>query len=256
VLLRSLLPSLALLLVCAPARADFVAGKIVLDGREVTVSWNDGDSFSFKQGKGRRKRARLLDVNTLENFGPVHRWGTWNAWELYVLSDEAAKVAAAKAWKCTSSESPDGYGRLLVRCPDLARELVKQGQAMVFAVDAPPAKDLVALQADAQKRKAGIWLKGVPPLLISSAHSVLEGKGYNRVVDTRTGKASVVEHEEAFETCDQVCTGTGPDASCLLFVPFKRRYTDPPPCVTDPKVLPRPPRVVDPRLKQEPAKPK
>jgi endonuclease YncB( thermonuclease family) len=249
---RSLILVLALLFVAAPARAEFVDGSIVLDGREISVSWNDGDSFSFRQGRGRRKRARLVDVNTLENYGPVHRWGDWSAWELFTLSLEPARFAASKAWKCTSAEGSDGYGRLLVRCPDLARELVKQGQAMVFAVDSPASKDLLAAQKDAQKKRAGMWKKGVPPRLITSVHSVLEGKGYNRIVDTKTGRAEAVEHDEAFETCDQVCTGDGKDASCLLFVPFKRRYSDPPPCLTDPRIKPRPPRVVDPRLKAEP----
>ena len=94
----------------------------------------------------------------------------------------------------------------------------------------------------AQKRKAGMWAKGVPPRLITSAHSVVEGKGYNRVVDTATGKAEIVEHQETFETCDQVCAGEGESASCFVYVPFKRRYKDPPPCISDPKVPPRPPR--------------
>ncbi|MGC4122474.1 MAG: thermonuclease family protein [Myxococcales bacterium] len=131
-----------------------------------------------------------------------------------------------------------------MRCPDLARELVQQGLAMVFAVDAAASKDLLSAQAQAQKKKAGMWKKGVPPRLISSAHSVLEGKGYNRIVDTKTGQATAEEHAEAFETCDQICTSEGRDASCLMFVPFKRRYTDPPACLTDPRLAPRPPRVV------------
>lgn len=249
---RSLTLTLVLLSVAMPARAEFVQGTLVLDGQELHVSWNDGDSFSFKKGRGRRNRARLQDFNTLENYGPVHRWGGWSAWELYALSLEPAKIAASKRWRCTSTKGSDAYGRLLVRCPDLARELVKQGQAMVFAVDAAPAKDLLSLQRDAQKAKAGMWRKGVPPLLITSAHSVLEGKGYNRIVDTKTGEATAVGHGEAFETCDQVCTGAGGDASCLLYVPFKRRYAAPPPCLTDRRLAPRPPRVVDPRPKAEP----
>ncbi len=252
---RSFLLALCLALVLLPplsARAEFLEGTIVLDGQQRTVSWNDGDSFSFREGRRGRRRARLVDVNTLENFGPVHQWGSWSRIELYALSLQPGRLAASRTWKCTSGPSVDGYGRLLVRCPDLARELVKRGQAMVFAVDAPASPDLLAAQRLAQKRKLGMWRKGVPPRLITSAHSVLEGKGYNRVVDTRTGKAEAVDHAEAYETCEKVCVGQGKDASCLVFVPFKRRYEDVPACLTDPKIQPLPPRPSAARPKPQP----
>jgi endonuclease YncB( thermonuclease family) len=241
---RFALPLLGLCLL-APALAgagEFVPGELVLDGHRVGVKWNDGDSFAITEGPLRKKKARLMDVNTLEDYGPVHRWGEWTRWQLFALAMESASVSASQAWSCTTSGAPDRYGRLLVRCPALARELVRQGQAMVFAVDATPPAELVAVQREAQKRGAGMWRKGVPPLIVSGAHSALEGKGYDRVVDTRTGETRVIAHDLAYETCQDVCVGEGKEQSCLVYVPFKKRYRDPPPCLTNPKIAPLPAR--------------
>ena len=53
----------------AAARAgNFVDGELVIDGQRVGVRWNDGDSFAFTDGPYRKKRARLMDVNALENY--------------------------------------------------------------------------------------------------------------------------------------------------------------------------------------------
>jgi endonuclease YncB( thermonuclease family) len=233
------------LLLCAPAWAGrFLDGELVVDGQKVAVRWNDGDSFGFTDGPLAGKRARLMDVNALENYGPVHRWGDWSRWELYQLSLMSAETAVQQAWTCTVTDRPDRFGRLLVRCPGLARELVRQGHAMVFAIDDPPRPDLLAAQRDAQKRGAGMWKKGVPSKIVSGAHSSLEGEGegYDRIVDTRTGRAQAVKHSNAYETCEDVCVGQGKGASCLVYVPFRRRYRDPPPCLTNPKVEPLPPQ--------------
>lgn len=241
---RALLAPLAVALLLPGLAGASERGAIVLDGERREVRWNDGDSFGFEGpggGKRDRQRARVTDYNTLENFGPVHRWGGWDRWELFELSQQASKVAAAKAWACTSSGAPDKYGRLLVRCPELAKELVRQGHAMVFAVGGAAPEDLLALQKDAQRRKAGMWRKGVPSRVVSGAHSETEGEGYDRVVDTATGVAEARAHERTYETCDEVCVGEGAEAACYVYVPFKRRYRDPPPCLTDPKVKPRPP---------------
>jgi endonuclease YncB( thermonuclease family) len=238
-----LLVPLVALCVASTARADFVSGELILDGSRISVSWNDGDSFRVSDGALKKTRARLADVNALENYGPVHRWGGWNRWELYSLSQQSARVCVSQAWTCTTLAAPDRYGRKLVRCPALARELVKLGQAMVFAVDEPARPELVLAQKDAQRRGAGMWNKGVPSRLISGAHSALEfdgGKGYDRIVDTATGKAEAVPHSRAYETCEDVCVGEGKDESCLVYVPFKRRYHEPPPCLTNPRIEPRP----------------
>jgi endonuclease YncB( thermonuclease family) len=233
----------ALLVLSALAQAGtFHSGELVLDGEKVAVSWNDGDSFRIESGERRKTRARLMDVNTLESYGPVHRWGSWGRWELYALSLESAKICAAKSWACTSEGKPDRFGRTLVRCPALAKELVRLGHAMVFAVDAPAPPELVLLQRQAQRQGAGMWKNGVPPRIVSGAHSSLEGAGYDRIVDTRTGKAEAVAHQKAYETCEEVCVGEGKGEACLVYVPFKRRYRDPPPCLTNPRVSPKPPQ--------------
>ena len=149
-----------------------------------------------------------------------------------------------KPWTCTITGRPDRYGRALVRCPELARTLVRRGHAMVFALDEPPPSDLVALQLDAQRRKVGMWRLGVPSLIVTGVHSVLEGegRGYDRVVSTRSGRARALAHSSAYETCEDVCVGTGQDESCLVYVPFRRRYREPPPCLTDPRISPIPPQ--------------
>jgi hypothetical protein len=50
-------------------------GTIVLNGEKVQVNWTDGDSFKIKEGKFKGAGTRLQGFNTLEAYGPVHRWG-------------------------------------------------------------------------------------------------------------------------------------------------------------------------------------
>ena len=42
---------------------------LVLDGKELNVYWDDGDTFEFRE-HGRKTRARLRGFNTLESYGP------------------------------------------------------------------------------------------------------------------------------------------------------------------------------------------
>jgi micrococcal nuclease len=233
-----IVPALLAVLVAIPARAGgFVEGALLVDGMRVAVTWNDGDSFRFNDGPMTGERARLSDVNALESYGPVHRWGSWSRWELYQLSQRSAYVCASQAWSCSTVGHADRFGRHLVRCPGLAKELVRLGHAMVFAVDEPPCSELVATQRDAQRRGAGMWKKGVPPRIVSGAHAANEfsegSKAYERIVDTATGKADAVAHSRTYETCEEVCTGEGAEKACLVYVPFRRRYHDPPPCLTE-----------------------
>jgi micrococcal nuclease len=244
---RFLAALLALALPATAGAGSFYPGSLVLDGEEIQVSWNDGDSFRIEGGARQKTRARLMDVNTLESYGPVHRWGKWGRWELYALAQESAKICAAKSWTCTTDGKPDRFGRLLVRCPALAKELVRLGHAMVFAVDAPAVPALVQAQKEAQRQAAGMWRMGVPPRIVTGAHSSLEGAGYDRVVDTRSGAAEAVAHQRVYETCEEVCVGLGKDEACFVYVPFKRRYREPPPCLTNPRVSPRPPQKAPPK---------
>lgn len=230
-LLLPLLPS------PASARAAHGApGAVVLDGVQVAVRWVDGDTFRVAEGPFRGVSARVTGFDTLETWGPVHRWGRWAPEELLAIARGSGAHAAARTWACRRDGGRDGYGRLLVACPDLARALVTAGEALVFAIDAPPDPALLAAQRDAQRRGAGIWAKGVPAVIVASAHSADEqGRGrrggYDRVVDVRTGVARAVPHARRYAVCEEVCAGEGEGRSCFLYVPPARRYRDRPECL-------------------------
>lgn len=213
-------------------------GALFLNDVKTDVVWTDGDSFKIKSGEYKGHGTRLQRYNTLEAFGPVHSWGTWTPRELYDIAKASSSVAASQEWHCTTDGKVDGYKRLLIDCPEGAKEMIKTGHAMVYAVEgAKPDPELLKVQADAQKRKVGMWAKGVPKGIVSSIHSKGEdGEGsekeaYNRVVDTRTGEAHVRKHDETYETCQTVCEDTEGDKSCMVYVPFKRRYGGKPDCL-------------------------
>jgi endonuclease YncB( thermonuclease family) len=132
-------------------------GVIYLNGHATVVRWSDGDSFRFKSGEYDDNGVRLQRYNTLESFGPVHRWGTWTGQELYGIAKSSRFVASEKDWHCTTDGSRDGYGRVLVDCPDVAEHMVQQGHAHVFAIDTAADPDLLKLQATAQENGVGIW---------------------------------------------------------------------------------------------------
>jgi hypothetical protein len=175
-------------------------------------------------------------VNALESFGPVHRWGGLPATFYLSIAKQSAAVAAAASVRCDSEGRPDGYGRLLVVCPEVAEALVRAGHAMVFAVDGPADRRLVTLQQEAQRLGVGMWAGGAPPLLPTSLHSAdepdLGARGaYDRVADTRTGVTEVRPHRRVYRTCEEVCVGEGADRACMTYVPFARRYRDRPACL-------------------------
>lgn len=208
---------------------------VVVDGAPRAVRWVDGDTFRLLDGPQAGRPARLHGFNTLESYGPVHRWGEWRPEELLAAAKEATRVARAGEWHCELRAGEDRYGRLLVDCPDLARALVDAGLAMVFAVGEPPDEALVAAQRAAQARGAGMWRKGVPPLLPSSLHSAdepdLPDGAYDRIVDTRTGATEARRHERTYRACQEVCVGERDDRACMIYVPFARRYRDRPACL-------------------------
>ncbi|MEW5741859.1 MAG: thermonuclease family protein [Myxococcota bacterium] len=212
-------------------------GALLLNGEYTEVRWTDGDSFKVKSGKWKGRGTRLSGYNTLEAFGPVHRWGAWKPQELYVLAKSLAQVAAKGTWTCTTDGRADGYGRLLVLCPDLALELIRQGHAMAYAVDgAAPLEGALEAQAEAMKEKRGMWEKGRVNGVVSSLHSVgeegsKEPQAYNRVVDTRTGQALKRAHSKTYAVCEEVCEETDGETSCMVYVPFERRYRNKPPCL-------------------------
>lgn len=229
------------LLLAAPATSaragddDGHRGKqtIVLDGLVERVNWNDGDSFRILRGARDGEKARLVGYNTLESYGPVHFWGAFTGWDLYHTHKDATLLAKSEPWECTSSGKADGYGRILVVCPELRKRLIASGLAHIYAYgDEVPDPDLVKLQFQAQNERKGMWAKGIPRTIVTSVHSIDEpssgdddAKGprtesYNRVCDTQTGKTFAVAHTTIFKTCDVFCYG----GSCLLYVPFKERY--------------------------------
>ncbi len=231
---------LAVAVFAAPALAGGKkpGGSITLNGEATSVRWSDGDSFHILSGPHKGRGTRLTGYNSLESYGPVHRWGEWTAKELYAIAKSSAQVAAAKEWTCTTDGKVDGYQRLLIDCPLLAVEMVRQGHGLAYAVEgAKAAPAVLEAQAEAQREGRGLWKKGVVKGVVTSVHSVGEdgdeadAVAYNRVVDTRTGEALKRRHEKRYATCEEVCETTDGDTSCMTFVPFKQRYKDKPDCL-------------------------
>ena len=204
---------------------------LVLDGELERINWNDGDSFRIVKGKREGQKARLVGYNTPESYGPVHFWGEFNGWDIYHVHKAATDLAKSEPWECTSDGKADGYGRILVTCPELRKRLVREGLAHVYAYKDEPDPELIALQLEAQNERRGMWAKGIPRGIVTSVHSMDEkeddddGKGprtasYNRVCDTRTGKTYTLEHTAIYKPCDVFCYA----GSCLVYVPFDSRY--------------------------------
>ncbi len=212
----------------APA-ARVISPAIVLDGQPILVDWDDGDTFSSPLGDGERLKARLSGYNTLESYGPVHRWGEWTAPELYSIAKRAGERASTEIWECTTLPGGGGYGRELVDCPELRKAMLREGWAHVFLAgdetQAPP--ENLEAQREAQEARRGIWRKGVPTGIITSLHSLDEKdqeKTYNRIADTSTGVADKHWHAETYRSCQEVCDETS--ASCMIYVPYRERYGD------------------------------
>jgi endonuclease YncB( thermonuclease family) len=235
--------AVAVLAVAAPAAARPPAraarrprAVVVLDGAAVPVRWSDGDTFRVLGGAHAGRLARLEGVNALETYGPVHRFGTAGPAALLAVARAAAGVAAAAGGRCEALGHQDRFGRLLVRCPDAAAALVRSGHAMAYGVEGPPPPELVALQRDAQRARAGIWAGGVPPRIPTSVHSAGEADlgprgAYDRLCDTLTGVTVAEPHARVYRTCEEVCFGEGADRACMTYVPYERRYRRRPFCL-------------------------
>lgn len=216
----------------APAAPEGFDSTITLDGQIVAVQWEDGDTLRFPPAGpgGKTRTARLAGYNTLESYGPVHRWGQWTPAELHAVAKEAGVKAGGGQWACRKLDGGGGYGRELVDCPELRAMMLREGYGHVFAVgDAADPADL-ALQQEAIARGRGMWAKGAPKGLVTSLHSADEnsgrsderpGKGaYNRVLDLSTGQAPERPHADTYGVCQEVCM----DDSCMLYVPYEQRY--------------------------------
>ena len=198
-------------------------GLIMLDGVEKTVIWDDGDTFAFMGEDGKKVKARLNGLNTLESYGPVHQWGDWTEAELFGIAKDCAGFAAAQKWNCTDTKKGGGYGRVLVDCPDFRKAILEAGLAHPFSIDAPaPQEDIEAMKI-AVEGKQGLWAKGFPQHLITSSHSQDEKPdkdAYNRICKTETGQCDKVTHTDVYDVCQKVCQ----DDSCMTYVPYKKRY--------------------------------
>ncbi|MBM4342434.1 MAG: nuclease [Deltaproteobacteria bacterium] len=199
--------------------------RVFLNGVPAPVFFNDGDSFTVLGGTLEGTKARLAGFNTLESFGPVHRWGNWSPHELYITAKMATLNARRGVWHCHSELNRDGYGRILWTCPDLIIDQIRKGLAHAMTVTEEPApKDQLEAMAAAQAERRGIWAHGIPEFILTSTHSNDEGypgATYNRLVSTRTGASRKWLHKDNYRDCQEVCHETG---SCMVHVHFSKRY--------------------------------
>jgi endonuclease YncB( thermonuclease family) len=235
-----ILTSLFCLGLGASAAAESSQTSVTLDGEKLGVFFNDGDSFRTVKPYSKLK-VRIVDYNTLESYGPVHKWGEWTPWELYDLSKKATETAKAGSWTCERLRDRDGkaledhYGRNLIRCSDLAQKLISEGLAHAFFMnEADVIPELMEVQRKAIAEKRGMWAKGTPRKLMTSVHSADESpdkpdwQAYNRAVDPVTGIAAKIEHSDTYGVCAEACV----EDSCMIYVPFKSRYgKDRPECM-------------------------
>jgi endonuclease YncB( thermonuclease family) len=189
-------------------RAAEPRSRVILNGKLIQVTFNDGDTFRALSSEG--TKGRLEGFNTLESYGPVHQWGTWTEKELYVMAKLATMHARRGVWECESDGKVDTYGRMLVKCPKLGEELVRRGLAHVLTVgDEPGDPILVKAQREAIAARRGLWSHGVPDYILTSIHSVEEdtdGTGtYNRLVSTEDGHSLKWKHQNRYDECSKVC---------------------------------------------------
>lgn len=185
--------------------------RVSINGRVVPVSFNDGDSFRVRGGEYDGNQCRLGGFNTLESFGPGHFWGDWHPYELYTIAKLATYNARRGSWHCFTDGTRDGYGRLLVECPDLIMDALSRGYAHIYTTDDTPSRpEYIRAQDEAIRFRRGMWAHGVPGYVMTSVHSFDEDTSrewhYNRLVSTRDGHSESYRHRETYSECDWVCS--------------------------------------------------
>lgn len=212
------------------ATAYHYSTPVNLDGKDIFVYFNDGDTFQF-QDNNKKASARLQGFNALESYGPVHQWGKWTSEELYENAQKATQNARSGHWHCHTSGAADKYGRVLANCPDLAQDQIRKGLAHAMFVEKNDYnQELLDIQKQAVLSKTGMWKKGAPDFILTSAHSPaekeLQGKAYDRFVSVLDGHSIVRNHANAYQTCEIV--KYSPDdtqtASSIVYIPFDKRY--------------------------------
>lgn len=205
----SVLAGLGMCMLAGPSEAQPLT-RVVLNGQPTPVFFSDGDSFGIRGGPFSGSNTRMTGYNTLESFGPVHRWGDWHGKELYVNAKMATLNARRGEWTCTTDGDKDGYGRILVHCPGLAEDQIRKGYAHVMTVtDKGGEPAYIEAQREAQAEKRGMWAHGIPDYVLTSIHSAEEdtsGRGsYNRLVSTLDGHSLKWKHEDRYQECEDVC---------------------------------------------------
>jgi endonuclease YncB( thermonuclease family) len=206
--------------------------RVFLNGVPTPVYFNDGDSFRVLSGPMQGTKTRLAGYNTLESFGPVHMFGEWRPYEMYVIAKMATLNARRGTWHCESDMQRDGYGRMLWRCPDLIKDQVTKGLAHAYSVNEEPADpEVLAWQRLAQSQRRGMWAKGIPEFIVTSLHSLSEDptrdKHYNRAVSALDGHSAPWTHADTYDECQKVCFETSrvsPESALAL---AKRLLGDP-----------------------------
>lgn len=201
------------LLASAPAQPRASAdgwSRVFLNGVAVAVSFNDGDSFRVQSGEFSGSQCRLGGFNTLESFGPAHQWGSFHPYELYINAKMATFNGRRGTWHCTADGTRDGYGRLLVDCPDLAISQIAHGYAHAYQVDDTPSRpEYIRAQEEAIRARRGMWAHGVPDYVMTSIHSASEDPSrefhYNRLISTRDGHTESIRHHDSYSECEWVC---------------------------------------------------
>jgi endonuclease YncB( thermonuclease family) len=181
-----------------------------INGHLTTVHFNDGDSFRPVDGEYHGQQCRLGGFNALESYGPVHQWGDWHPYELYIISKTATRVAQRGRWHCFTDGTADSYGRLLLDCPDLAVGLIGRGDALAMQIDDTPSRpEYLRAQQAAIEARRGMWAHGVPAFVMTSVHSFDEdierSEHYNRRLSTLDGHTESMAHSDRYDVCQWVC---------------------------------------------------
>ncbi|MCS6856651.1 MAG: thermonuclease family protein [Sandaracinaceae bacterium] len=184
--------------------------RVFLNGIPIPVSFNDGDSFRIQAGEYQGSQCRLAGFNALESFGPAHQWGSWHPYELYVIAKMATLRARRGVWHCFTEGKRDGYGRLLVECPDLVVSMLREGLAHAYQPDDTPARpEYLRAQQEAIREGRGMWAHGVPAFVMTSLHSATEDPGkewhYDRLISTNDGHSESRKHRNIYQECQWVC---------------------------------------------------
>ncbi len=197
-------------LLCGPSAGAEAVTRVFINGESTPVYFSDGDSFRVFAGPYSGRNTRLAGYNTLESYGPVHQWGSFHPFELYVIAKRATLNARRGVWHCATDGELDTYGRVLMDCPDVAVDQIRKGLAHAMNIDDTPSRpEYLRAQQQAIRERRGMWAHGVPAFVVTSLHSADEDPSrsttYNRMISTRDGHTEKWEHSEVYEECEWAC---------------------------------------------------